>query len=68
VRNLKYFSLFIFLALASEVTFIKTHDVESRFVTGPENILVCRRVHALFSPEILQDGAVKGGTLTQREA
>ena len=31
------------------------HSIESRFVTGPSNILC-----ALFSLEILQAGAVKG--------
>ena len=36
------------------------HNTESRFVTGPENILFCRCVHALVSPENAQDGAVKG--------
>ena len=35
------------------------HSTESRFVVRPENI-VCRCVQALFSPEILQAGAVKG--------
>ena len=34
----------------------ETHSIECRCVAGPENTLFCRR----FSPEILQDGAVKG--------
>ena len=47
VRNLKLLSLLIFFfALAWEQTFIKTHNVENRFVKGPENILFCRRVPA----------------------
>ena len=49
-----------FCALASEQTFIKTHNTESRFVIGPETVLFCRCVHARFSPEMLQDVAVKG--------
>ena len=57
----KRISLSVFLlALASEMSFIKMHSVESRRVIGPENVLcVCRRVCASFSPEIVQAGAVK---------
>ena len=33
---------------------------ENRSVTGPENVLYCRLVRTLFSPEILQAVAVKG--------
>ena len=39
---------------------MKTNVILSLYVTGPENILFCRRVHALFSPDILQDRAVNG--------
>lgn len=40
LRNLKPLSLFaFFFALARERIFIKTHSIESRCVTGPENIL-----------------------------
>ena len=46
-------------ALACERTFIKRYSIESRCITGPENIL-CRRARASFSPEILQAAAVKG--------
>ena len=52
-----------FSALAFEHTFIKTHNMESGSVTGPENILFCRCVHAHFSPVIWQDVAVKGLSL-----
>ena len=38
----------------------ETHSIECRCVAGPENTLFCRRIRASFSPEILQDGAVKG--------
>ena len=61
VGNLKPFKPFCFLfALACERTFITTHNIESRCVIGPENILFFRRVRASFSPEIVQVGAVKG--------
>ena len=37
------------------------HSIESRLVTGPSNILLAGTcICELFSPEILQDGAVKG--------
>ena len=39
---------------------VKTHNIENRFVTGPESVPFCRLVRALFSPEILQAVAVKG--------
>ena len=38
------------------------HNIESRLVIGPENILFCRRGNAHVNPEILQDVAVKGLT------
>ena len=61
VQNLKSLSLSAFsFALAYEHTFIKTHNIESRFVTGLENMLFHWCVHAHFSPDILQDLAVKG--------
>ena len=61
MRNLKSLSLFaFFFALASEHAFIKTHNTEGRFVIRPENILFCRRAHAHFSLEVLQDVALKG--------
>ena len=48
------------------------HSIQNRFVIGSENILflqvcvcVCVCVCALFSPEILQAGAVKGLTSHQ---
>ena len=37
----------------------KTHIIEITFVIGLETT-VFRRVHALFSPEILRAGAAKG--------
>ena len=48
-----------FFALACERIFFEAHNIESRcYTTG--KYTVCRRVHASFSPEILQAGAVKG--------
>ena len=60
MRNLKPLSLFVFfLPLACERISIKTHRIENRWYrTG--KYMVCRRVPASFSPEILQAGAVKG--------
>ena len=60
VRNLKPFSLFVFfIALACEKISIKTHSIENRcYRTGKYTL--CRRVHAPFSPDILQAVAVKG--------
>ena len=49
---LKHFS-FLFRITRDRVG-IKTLRTESTFVTGPEKCTVCRRVRALFSPEILQ--------------
>ena len=49
-----------FFAIAHERIFIKTHNTEIRFVIGPEKYTVSRRVSAIFSPEILQAGAVNG--------
>ena len=46
--------LFFVCALAREGIFTKAHNIESRKYT------VRRRMRALFSPEILQAGAVKG--------
>ena len=54
----------LFLALGCERISTKTFSTESRFVrlrTGKYTI--CRRLGVLFSPEILQAGAVKGLTL-----
>ena len=31
---------------------VKKHSIENRFVIGPESVLFCRLVPALFSPEI----------------
>ena len=60
VQNLTPLSLSVFIfALARERSFIKTHSTERRRVIGQENI-VCRCIHAAFSPEISQAGAVKG--------
>ena len=54
----KAFSFFFF-ALACERILIKTHSIESRcYRTG--KYIVCKRVRASFSPDILQAGAVKG--------
>ena len=39
---------------------VKTHNIENRFVIGPESVLFCRLVRALFSPDILQPVAAKG--------
>ena len=40
---------------------VKTHSyTENRFDIGPENVLFCRLVQALFNPEILQAVAVTG--------
>ena len=36
------------------------HNIENRCVIGPENVLFCRLVRTLFSPEILQAVAVMG--------
>ena len=56
-----FFFFFFFFALAPGRSFITTHCIESRYVTGPENeYTACRRVPAAFSLEILQAGAVKG--------
>ena len=49
----------VFSTLACERIFIKTDITESRYATGPENILFLRRVLGSFSPEILQAGAMK---------
>jgi len=49
-----------FLALACERIFIKTHSIESRKCYRTGRYTVYRRVHATFSPEIVQAGAVKG--------
>ena len=38
----------------------KRTRTESRFVIGPGKCTVCRRMRAIFSPEILQAWAVKG--------
>ena len=57
-QTLKPFS-FLFFAPACERINMKTQNIESRcYRTG--KYTVCRRVHASFSPEILQAGAVKG--------
>ena len=46
-------------ALACERISIKTHSVDKAYVLKDRKI-VCRRVRALFSPEMLQARAVKG--------
>ena len=58
---------FVSFALASQRIIMKTQNIESRCVTGPENLCyrtgkstVWRHVPASFIPEILQAGAVKG--------
>ena len=61
-RNLKslkpfFFFFFFFFALACEQTFIKTHNIESRFVSWPENILlvgVCMHISARKFYRMLQ--------------
>ena len=53
--------LYLFLALGRKGISIKMHSAESRSVihrTG--KCTVCRCLGVLFSPDILQDGAVKG--------
>ena len=61
VWNLKLLSLFVcFLALACEKIFITMHSTKRACVIGPENVLLLRCVHASFSLEIVQAGAVKG--------
>ena len=61
VRNLKSFSLLIFFfVLACEQILVKTHTIKGRFVIGSETYTVCRRVRALFSPELVEDGGKKG--------
>ena len=60
-RNFKPFSLFVFFfALVCEMTFIKTHSVESRCHCRTRKYTVSRHVPASFSLEVLQAGAVKG--------
>ena len=51
--------------MSDENISITMHSIESRLVIGPSNILFARRIImcALFSPEILQPGAVAGLTL-----
>ena len=39
------------------------HNIENRFVIGPEKLLFCRLVRAFFIPEIAQPVAVKGVNL-----
>ena len=63
--NLKHLGLFVFFfAPACERLFITTHSTESRCYKT-RKYTVCRHVHASFSPEILQAGAVKGLTSTE---
>ena len=50
-----------------EMVYIKTHRTESRFVTGPGKHTICRRVRALFSPEIVQAWAVRGLIILKKE-
>ena len=50
---------FFALACKTKRIFIKAHSTE-RNVIGPENILFLRSVHASFSPDTLQGGAVMG--------
>ena len=53
-------SLFAFFALVCERIFIKTHNIEIRFVIEPQNYAFSQHVCALFSLEILLAWAVKG--------
>ena len=39
---------------------METDSTDSKCVIGPENTLVCWRIHASLSPEMLQAGAAKG--------
>ena len=55
---LKHFC-FLF-RITRERVCIETHRTESRFVIGPGKYTLCRRVCALFNPEILQAWAAKG--------
>ena len=50
-----------FFTLACEMMFDKTHSIDDRCYRT-ETYTVCRHVHASFSPDILQSGAVKGLT------
>ena len=55
-------SAFLFSELVSEPIWHQTHSIKSIFITELENLLfagVCVCVWILFSPEILQAGAVK---------
>ena len=59
VQNLKPLSLFVFFfAMTCERIFTKTDIIESRCVTGPENILFAGA--SVHLSEILQAWAVKG--------
>ena len=54
-------SLFVFFfTLVCKMIFIKTHNIEIIFVIELPKYTFSKRVCALFSPEILQAGAVKG--------
>ena len=54
------FKPFGLLFRISMCVFFKTHTIESRCVTGPENILFSGASMHFFWPGILQAGAVKG--------
>ena len=53
--------LYLFLALGYKGISIKMHSTETRFpIHGTGKCTVCRRLDVIFSPDILQAGAVKG--------
>ena len=59
--------LFFFVLITRERVGIKTHRTESRAVIGPGKHTACRRVRALFSPEIVQAWAVRGLIILKKE-
>ena len=60
MQNLKPVTVSVlFFALLCERIFSETRSIESRRY-GSEKYIVCMRVRAFFSPEILQAAAVKG--------
>ena len=57
--NLKPLTVSVFFTLLCERIFIETYSIRSRcYRTG--KYTVHRHIHASFSPDILQAGAVKG--------
>ena len=61
--NLKSLRLSPLFARAREGTSTEMHSTESRVVIGPSNMLFAACMCALFSPENLRAGTVKGLTL-----